>query len=218
MGGNGGTRRSGNPMESGRTPDPRHAFCPGVAAVGAALRKQEHERPKVGEYGKDHTMKQVNDEASRLSLGAVLVTGIVIVVLHAAGAVAAEMKGACERDPDHSVQHVIESPDPSVQQLIKSKAYDFHRVPKDIQFTRSHGIWKNRKPTTAFYLPVLNEKFSTYNISCPITCNSQIKPACEVTTPAGVEMLAVRNEHGELEYFLKDDFEPVPSKREKPRP
>jgi len=162
-------------------------------------------------------MKQANNQARRLSLGAVFVMGMVIVVLHTAGAWAAGVKGACERDPDHTLQQVIES-NQSLQQLSESKAYDFHRIPKDIQFRSSHGIWRNRKFTQAFYFPVLNEEFHTFNISCPISCNYRIEVLCEVTTPAGVAMLAFRIDEGSLTYVLKDDFEPVPREREKKRP
>jgi len=153
-------------------------------------------------------MKQTTDKASRLSLGTVFVMGIVIVVLHAAGAVAAEMKGACERDPDHTLQ-----------QLIESKAVGSDRVPKDIESILWMGsmdiesqstkeIWSNTLPTYAFYWPVLNEQFIRFRISCPTCFRLAIK--CHVSTPGGFAMFAFRHTDGTLLYVSPGYFTGVP--------
>jgi len=161
-------------------------------------------------------MKRTNDKSSLTPFFSVM--GIVIIVFHASGAWAAGMNDPCQRDPDHTLQ-----------QLIESKAVGSDRVPKDIESALSYGlfdiksqgsqqIWRNRQSTRAFYWPVLNEQFILYSMSCRISCTYRIEPKCVIYTPKGNAMFAFRHTDGTFLYVLADDFEMVPSEQENQSP
>lgn len=134
--------------------------------------------------------------------------------------------GACETDPNHTMQQLI---DDGVMSILRKShgnkhlwtggtLVDFYRIPKGISFKPITGTYINVRTTEAYLLPEINPEFHTFGMAYGMGRYYEFKAICEVITLQGDVMLAFRQDggtdRGTLYYVPKKDFElSIPEKQ-----
>lgn len=129
--------------------------------------------------------------------------------------------GACETDPNHTMQQIIDDGVMSFLHKHNSpadehfwtdgKLVDFYRIPKGISFKPISGTYINVRRSEAFLLPEISDEFHTFGMAYGMGRYYEFKAICEVITRQGDAMLAFRQDagpaRGTLYYAPKKDFE-----------
>lgn len=129
--------------------------------------------------------------------------------------------GACETDPNHTMQQII---DDGVMNFLSKhnspadrhfwtdgKLVDFYRIPKGIFFKPITGTYINVRRSDAYLLPEISDEFHTFGMAYGMGRYYKFEAKCEVITRQGDVMLVFRQKGGSsrgmLYYVPKKDFE-----------